>query len=222
MTASRLWRNLRQFIRFGIVGGSGVVVNMAVAIVMHKLHGGTQNGNDAMFAIPFSDFNVRYRHLVWMGAFFVANLTNFQLNRTWTFRSAKHSSWWREFWPFLAVGSVAAAAGLFILTAFTHPGSPLYLPDPTFNETKGLHSREYWAQLLTIVVTMPINFVVNKLWTFRAVRHHHPELATVPVQPEVIHPDDLSTTDEANDDAVAGNQRGLAEPQRPESATPSS
>jgi len=28
--------------------------------------------------------------------------------------------------------------------------------------------------LITIVVTMPINFVANKLWTFRAVRHHPP------------------------------------------------
>lgn len=186
MTRSRLWRTLRQFVRFGLVGGTGVIVNLAVAVLMHKLHGGTQNGNDPIWGILGTDFHVRYRHAVWIVSFLVANLTNFQLNRSWTFKSSKHSSWWKEFWPFLAVGSVAAAAGLFILTAFTHPGSPVYLPDPFFNESKGIHSREYWAQLLTILVTMPINFVVNKLWTFRAVRGQHPELATVPVtEPEI-------------------------------------
>ncbi|WP_084707701.1 MULTISPECIES: GtrA family protein [Aestuariimicrobium] len=184
--SSRLWRTLRQFVRFGIVGGSGVVVNLAVAVVMHKLHGGTQHGNDPVWPIPGTDFHVRFRHVVWIVAFLVANLWNFQLNRSWTFKSSRHSTWWHEFWPFLAVGSVAAAVGLFILTAFTHPGSAVYLPDPFFNETKGIHSREYWAQLLTIVVTMPINFLVNKVWTFRAVRGHHPELATVPPVPEVV------------------------------------
>ncbi|MCM8898818.1 GtrA family protein, partial [Cutibacterium acnes] len=27
------------------------------------------------------------------------------------------------------------------------------------------------SQIFAIIVTMPINFVVNKLWTFRAVKH---------------------------------------------------
>ena len=40
-------------------------------------------------------------------------------------------------------------------------------------EEAGIHSREYWSQLLTILITMPINFIVNKLWTFRAVRNRH-------------------------------------------------
>lgn len=165
--------SLRQFVRFGIVGGSGVLVNMVVAVLLHRLNGGTPNGNDPLFGIPFTEFNVRYRHFVWIAGFLVANLTNFQLNRSWTFKSAKHAGWFKEFWPFLAVGSVAAFLGLFILTAFTHPGSPVYLPDPYFNEAAGFTSREYWAQLFTIVITTPINFVVNKVWTFRAVRGHH-------------------------------------------------
>ena len=173
---SALWdryrRSLRQFVRFGIVGGSGVLVNMVVAVALHRLNGGTVHGNDPLVGIPFTDFNVRYRHFVWIAGFLVANLTNFQLNRSWTFKSAKHAGWFKEFLPFLTVGSVAAFLGLFILTAFTHPSSLTYLPDPYFNESAGLKSREYWAQLLTIVITPPINFVVNKVWTFRAVRSH--------------------------------------------------
>ena len=46
----------------------------------------------------------------------------------------------------------------------------MYLPEPWFHEERGLNSREYWSQLIAILITMPINFVVNKLWTFRAVR----------------------------------------------------
>ena len=30
-------------------------------------------------------------------------------------------------------------------------------------------------QLLTILITMPINFLANKLWTFRHVRNQHAE-----------------------------------------------
>ena len=66
-----------------------------------------------------------------------------------------------------------ATKGIFIKLAFTNPTSPLYLPEPWWHEDAGVHSREYWSQLLTIVLTMPINFVINKLWTFRAVRRRH-------------------------------------------------
>ena len=39
-----------------------------------------------------------------------------QLNRLWTFRSAKHSGWFREYFPFLTVGILGQAIGLMILT----------------------------------------------------------------------------------------------------------
>ena len=169
-------RSIRQFVKFGIVGGSGVVVNMLVTVAMHKLHGGTVNGRAPLFPLPPTPYHARYLHLVWIVAFLVANVWNFQLNRGWTFRASRHSTWWRQFWPFLVVGSGAALVGLFVITALTHPESPVYLPDPFFHEQAGLRSRFYWAQLITIVVTMPINFVANKLWTFRAVRHHVPDV----------------------------------------------
>ena len=164
----------RQFIKFGLVGGAGVVVNMIVAVVMNKLNGGTINAQNILFAIPGTPFNLRYTTLVWIVAFLVANLFNFQLNRHWTFRGGVgRAPWLQEFMPFLAVGSAAALAGIFIKIGFTNPTSPFYLPEPWFHEDAGLQSREYWSQLLTIVITMPINFVVNKLWTFRAVRQRH-------------------------------------------------
>ena len=163
----------RQFLKFGLVGGAGVVVNMLVAIALNKLNGGTINAQRIMFGIPATPFNFRFTSFVWIAGFLVANLFNFQLNRSWTFRGTRHAPWFTEFWPFLAVGSAAAVIGLFIKIAFTNPRSPVYLPEPWFHENAGLQSREYWSQLITIVITMPVNFIVNKLWTFRHIRNKH-------------------------------------------------
>jgi len=163
----------RQFVKFGMVGGAGVLVNMVVAIVMNKLHGGTPHAQDILWSLPGTVYNLRFTSLVWIVGFLVANLFNFQLNRSWTFRDTTAAPWLAEFWPFLAVGSVAALIGLFIKIGFTNPTSPIYLPEPWFHEDAGLASREYWSQLFTIVITTPINFVVNKLWTFRHIRSRH-------------------------------------------------
>jgi hypothetical protein len=57
-----------------------------------------------------------------------------------------------------------------------HPGSPLSLPPSIFDDSTGLRTRLYWAQLITVVIITPVSFVLNKLWTFSAVRgkHRHP------------------------------------------------
>ncbi len=149
------------------------MVNMLVAVLLNKLHGGTANAQAILFPIPGTPYNFRFTSLVWIVGFLVANVFNFELNRRWTFRSGERAPWFTEFWPFLAVGSAAAAIGLFIKLGFTHMNSPIFLPEPYFHEEFGFQSREYWAQLLTIFVTMPINFVVNKLWTFRHIRNKH-------------------------------------------------
>ncbi len=163
----------RQFVKFGAVGAAGVAVNMVVAIGMNKVNGGTVNAQNILFSIPATPYNFRFSTLVWIAGFFVANVFNFQLNRHWTFRAVNRAPWVKEFMPFLAVGSAAAFVGIFIKIGFTNPTSPFYLPEPWFHENAGLQSREYWAQLFTILITMPINFLVNKLWTFRHVRNQH-------------------------------------------------
>lgn len=178
---ARVTRLVRQFVKFGLVGGAGVVVNMLVAIVMNKVNGGTVNAQRILFPILGTAYNFRYSSLVWVVAFLAANLFNFQLNRSWTFRGTRKAPWLAEFGPFLAVGSAAALVGLFVKIAFTNPTSPLYLPEPWFHENAGLRSREYWSQLLTIVITMPINFLANKLWTFTHVRRKHARKSEHPV-----------------------------------------
>jgi putative flippase GtrA len=106
-------------------------------------------------------------------AFVVANLWNYQLNRNWTFRSAKHSAWWKEYWPFFTVGLLGQVISLVLLTLLMHRGSPLSLPTDLLDDSSGLRTRLYWAQLTVIAVVTPMAFVLNKLWTFTAVRTHH-------------------------------------------------
>ena len=159
--------NWLLLIRFGLVGASGVLVNL-ITVVLLKRTG--PHFDDIAIDLPLTDFNVRWYHVFSMIAFLVANLWNFQLNRRWTFRSAEHSGWWREFGPFLAVGLAAQLIGLGILTLLMHPGSIFSLPSDLLDTSSGFRTKYYWAQLITIGFTVPISFVLNKLWTFSAVR----------------------------------------------------
>jgi putative flippase GtrA len=156
--------------RFAAVGMSGVVVNMVALVVVSKLGPGH---TQAIAGLPFSDFNVRWYHVCSTIAFLVANLSNFQLNRSWAFRTSQHAPWWTEYWPFLAVGLLGQAVGLLVLTALMHPHSPVALPTSVFDDSSGFRTRLYWAQLIVIGLVTPLSFVLNKLWTFASVRDLH-------------------------------------------------
>jgi putative flippase GtrA len=177
-TLQRHRRNALQFVRFALVGGSGVVVNLLVLVVVKRI--GPQP-EDAIWALSPTAYHVRWYHAFSTVAFLVANLWNFQLNRWWTFRSHRHSTWWKEYWPFLAVGLLGQALGLVLLTLLMHHGSPISLPTDPLDDTSGLRTRLYWAQLIVIAVVTPLSFVLNKVWTFAAVRTHH--LEAVPHHP---------------------------------------
>jgi putative flippase GtrA len=175
---SRTRRNALQFVRFALVGGTGVVVNLLALVIVNRL--GPQP-ELALFGLRPTAFHVRWYHLYSTAAFLVANLWNFQLNRSWTFRSSRHSRWFKEYWPFLTVGMLGQAIGLVLLTLLMHHGSPIALPTDPLDDTTGLRTRLYWAQLIVIVVVTPLSFVLNKLWTFAAVRTRH--LEAVPIHP---------------------------------------
>ena len=164
--------NLVLLARFGVVGALGVLVNLLVLVLVKRLGPPFE---DALVGIPATEFNVRWYHVYSTSAFLVANLWNFQLNRSWTFRSAGHARWWTEYGPFLAVGLAAQAIGLVLLTVLLHPDSPLALPTSVLDDSTGLRTRLYWGQLIVIAVVTPLAFVLNKVWTFAAVRTLHRE-----------------------------------------------
>ena len=169
--------------RFGVVGFTGVFVNLLVTVICNKV-GPDEDG--IFLGLPLTDYNIRWYHVISTVAFLVANLWNFQLNRRWTFRSAKHSGWLREYLPFLTVGLLAQVVGLAILTLLMHPHSPLTLSPAIFDDSTGFRTRLYWAQLITIAVVTPVSFVLNKIWTFSAVRGKHTVAgsATAELDPE--------------------------------------
>ena len=167
---SRHTRNALQFVRFALVGGTGVAVNLVVLVLVKRLG---PHPEDAIFALAPTAFHVRWYHVYSTIAFLVANLWNFQLNRTWAFKSSGHAGWWKEYWPFLAVGMLGQAVGLLLLTSLMHPGSVLSLPSSILDDSTGFRTRLYWAQLIVIGVVTPLSFVLNKVWTFNAVRDVH-------------------------------------------------
>ena len=149
------------------MGGSGVLVNLLVLIIVKKTGGDEQA---VFWDLPLTAFNVRWYHVYSTIAFVVANLWNFQLNRLYTFKSAQHSRWWREYLPFFSVGLLGQLISLLILTLLMHPSSVFALSPTVFDNSSGFRTRLYWAQLITILVVTPLSFVLNKMWTFSAVR----------------------------------------------------
>ncbi len=84
-----------------------------------------------------------------VGAFGVAVTNNYALNRTWTFRGDRGSVVFQGM-RFLVVSLVALAANLGMLRLLVEVGMDK-LP----------------AQALAILLVTPVNFVGNKLWSFR-------------------------------------------------------
>jgi len=167
--STRHRHNVGLLLRFAAVGASGVVVNMLTLVLVKRM--GPAPGLEVL-ALGVGDYHVRWYHVYSTIAFLVANLWNFQLNRRWTFRSAGHARWFTEYRPFLLVGLLGQAVGLLLLTLLMHPHSPLALPSDVLDDASGLRTRLYWAQLVVLGLVTPLSFVLNKLWTFAAVRSH--------------------------------------------------
>jgi dolichol-phosphate mannosyltransferase len=124
--------NWLQLVRFGIVGGSGFVVNLAV------------------YALCAQAIGIDYR-VASVLAWLVAVLNNFLLNRHWTFDAAAGNARFQA--PrFFVVSLVAEVFSLLLLTVLVESAGMGKVP----------------AQALAVAVSMPLNFLGNKLWSFRA------------------------------------------------------
>ncbi|GAB78466.1 Putative flippase GtrA (transmembrane translocase of bactoprenol-linked glucose) [Austwickia chelonae] len=158
---------LRQILVFGIIGALGVLVNLAISIVLHRANGGTVNAGEPLFTLPGGDYSFRFRNFVWLAAFFGANLSNFELNRRYTFANHSRGRWMRRYLAFCGSGIVAMLVGLICQWSLTHPDSFFYLDQAWLSEAEGIRSREYWAQLIAIAVSTPVNFIASKYLVFR-------------------------------------------------------
>ncbi|MHB1537441.1 MAG: GtrA family protein [Solirubrobacteraceae bacterium] len=135
----RVWHGIRQpqnwlqLIRFGLVGGSGFVLNLLLYTVFVHL------------------LSIDY-HVAAVLSWTLSAISNFILNRHWTFDGrhenarAIHGQGIR----FLLVSLVALGADLVILDGLVH-GGMAKIP----------------AEAIAVACSMPLNFLGNKLWTFR-------------------------------------------------------
>ncbi|MDR0285817.1 MAG: GtrA family protein [Propionibacteriaceae bacterium] len=165
--------SLGQLARFSIVGGSGVVINLLIFYVAKRVapliwSSATLNG--IWWPIPGTDFNVRWYSVFSLVAFVVANLSNYQLNRMWSFRSTHHAGWFKELWPFFVVGLAAQGLVMGIEVVLMNDKSPLGLPRSVFDDSTGFRTMGYWAHVIAIGISVPVSFFLNKFWTFRAIR----------------------------------------------------
>jgi dolichol-phosphate mannosyltransferase len=123
-------RGVRQFVKFGIVGASGLVVN---AIIAHLLkHYTTLSG--------FTDFAI---------GFMSGGVSNYVLNRIWTFRSTRPPL--IEGLQFLTVSLISLGIGKAIFVLADH-----------FNFN---HFTITW--FLATLGGIFVNFFLNKYWTFK-------------------------------------------------------
>lgn len=123
--------NWFELFRFGVVGASGYVVNLAVfTLVVHGL-------------------SVDY-HVAAVAAFLAGVLNNFWWNRHWTFGASDgHAGFQAARFFTVSVGAFLVSLG--ILQALV----------------AGAGMAEVPAQAIAIVTATPLNFLGNKLWSFR-------------------------------------------------------
>jgi putative flippase GtrA len=141
-TPQRLQRNAKQFVKFGLVGMSGVLVNLVVFNLTMRLWA-LLSGHEG------GDLPLRVEYLANGLGFLVAVLSNYALNRRWTFQSTGRK---RHELPKFFVVSVTAYAVNALVFHVCRVQLEL-APNP--------------SQLIAIVCVMPINFIFNKLWSFK-------------------------------------------------------
>ncbi len=151
-----LGATVRRFVKFGVVGASGVVVNLGIYLALTRLLG---------FDKSLAAQNISYGVSVEISIF-----TNFLLNDVWTFRDLRETISWRSrLWRFHLVSLVGFGinwgvfAGLnFLLhqTGGTMIGNLVILGRDLGNVDDLL------AACIGIAAAMFWNFFGNLLWTW--------------------------------------------------------
>lgn len=129
---------IRQFIKFGVVGGTGTIVDL---------------GFYNLLAIVFG-YNIYIARLV---SFILAATNNYILNRKWTFRS-QDKKIAAEFGKFFFIATI----GLFMNLGIMRLLQPWAMRFDSQLLQKNI------PVLIAITVVLVWNFLANKFWVFKA------------------------------------------------------
>jgi len=124
--------DLIQFFRFALVGVVATLINL-------------------VFLYFFTEFFNIYYMISAIFAFFIADISKYVLNKTWTFYERLRDGFFRTYCKFLLVSLIALGINLFFLYIFTDIVGIYYL----------------YSQVLAIAISLWINFLGSKFWTFK-------------------------------------------------------
>lgn len=142
-----------RFIKFGIVGASGVVVNLTV---LHLGHEYLFNAIEAGYKKPYLSLAL---------AIALATLNNFTWNRLWTWSDRQHATAVEE-GQRLRKRSLLAQLGQYATASWL--GILLQYALTLWLTHLGLHY--LIANVTAIVIASVSNFIANDRWTFRHAR----------------------------------------------------
>ena len=134
--------NLIEFVKFGIVGLSNTVVSYIIYVLTLQL---------------FVLLGIQFRY-----DYFVGNIVSFMLSVLWSF-------YWNNKYVFkVKEGEKRNVLLALFKTYMTYAFTGLILNNIfAYVWIDIFHVHKMIAPLITLIVSVPINFLLNKLWAFR-------------------------------------------------------
>ena len=134
------WNKFLQFVKFGIVGVSNTLISYIIYVVSLMFF--ERNG-----LIP--DFDYIVAQVI---AFFISVLWSFYWNRKFVFEAEKGVSWPKAL---LKTYISYAFTGIFLSNVLLILWVQI------------LHISKLIAPIINLLVSVPLNFILNKFWAFR-------------------------------------------------------
>jgi putative flippase GtrA len=125
-------QGVRQFVKFGIVGASGFVINLVIFTLIFALTPVAEHSRIYMPAYSI--------------AFLIGGVSNYVFNRIWTFRSTGHAL--VQGFQFLTVSAIALVVGLIVsrlLEPSLGPGHRLWLSATLSGMLVNFFVNKYWT-----------------------------------------------------------------------------
>ncbi len=152
-------KELERFLKFAVVGTIGAVIDL-----------GTTNILLATLLTPKSPEDVAPERIAASIGFTLAVISNFILNRYWTYPDSRSRPLLQQIGQFFLVNLVGLGIRYIVLGAFTPLfGSIIIRIAPTLSEGVLVKVAANAAIILALVIVMLWNFFVNRYWTYNDV-----------------------------------------------------